>query len=152
MVEEPTIESEPLTESVEETVEEEGEKEELPSEEETEDATPENPEDMYVANTLNKLTIGEYDTINQYNDFLLTVHNMVTRPEGISEEDFKPQMCPELEASIEAVIKDILVEENKHVGQLQELLKAVSPNAENIEAGVDEAKEQVEEASEDDAK
>lgn len=151
VVEEPTIESEPLTESVEETVEEEGEKEELPSEEETEDATPENPEDMYVANTLNKLTIGEYDTINQYNDFLLTVHNMVTRPEGISEEDFKPQMCPELEASIEAVIKDILVEENKHVGQLQELLKAVSPNAENIEAGVDEAKEQVEEASEDDA-
>lgn len=151
VVEEPAMESEPLTESVEETVEEEGEKEELPSEEEAEDATPENPEDMYVANTLNKLTIGEYDTINQYNDFLLTVHNMVTRPEGISEEDFKPQMCPELEASIEAVIKDILVEENKHVGQLQELLKAVSPNAENIEAGVDEAKEQVEEVSEDDA-
>ena len=151
VVEEPTIESEPLTESVEEAAEEESEKEELPSEEEAEDATPENPEDMYVANTLNKLTIGEYDTINQYNDFLLTVHNMVTRPEGISEEDFKPQMCPELEASIEAVIKDILVEENKHVGQLQELLKAVSPNAENIEAGVDEAKEQVEEASEDDA-
>lgn len=150
-VEEPTIESEPLTESVEEAAEEGSEKEELLSEEEVEDATPENPEDMYVANTLNKLTIGEYDTINQYNDFLLTVHNMVTRPEGISEEDFKPQMCPELEASIEAVIKDILVEENKHVGQLQELLKAVSPNAENIEAGVDEAKEQVEEASEDDA-
>lgn len=147
VVEEPTIESESLTESAEEK----SEKEELPSEEGAEDATPENPEDMYVANTLNKLTIGEYDTINQYNDFLLTVHNMVARPEGISEEDFKPQMCPELEASIEAVIKDILVEENKHVGQLQELLKAVSPNAENIEAGVDEAKEQVEEASEDDA-
>ena len=76
---------------------------------------------------------------------------MVTRPEGMSEEDFKPQICPDLEASIEAVIKDILVEENKHIGQLQELLKAVSPNAENIEAGVDEAKEQVEDASENDA-
>lgn len=153
VVEEPVTESEPLVESVEEGAEErdEGEKEELPSEEEAEDATPENPEDMYVANTLNKLTTGEYDTINQYNDFLLTVHNMVTRPEGVSEEDFKPQICPDLEASIEAVIKDILVEENKHIGQLQELLKAVSPNAENIEAGVDEAKEQVEEASEDDA-
>ncbi len=159
VVEEPAAEvaeeatmSEPLVESVENTEEgNEGEKEELPSEEEAEDATPENPEDMYVANTLNKLTTGEYDTINQYNDFLLTVHNMVTRPEGMSEEDFKPQICPDLEASIEAVIKDILVEENKHIGQLQELLKAVSPNAENIEAGVDEAKEQVEEASENDA-
>lgn len=153
VVEEPVVESEPLVESVEEGAEErdESEREELPSEEEAEDAAPENPEDMYVANTLNKLTTGEYDTINQYNDFLLTVHNMVTRPEGMSEEDFKPQICPDLEASIEAVIKDILVEENKHIGQLQELLKAVSPNAENIEAGVDEAKEQVEEASENDA-
>ncbi len=153
VVEEPAMESEPLVESVEENAEEgnEDEKEEPSSEEETEDAAPENPEDMYVANTLNKLTTGEYDTINQYNDFLLTVHTMVTRPEGVSEEDFKPQICPDLEASIEAVIKDILVEENKHIGQLQELLKAVSPNAENIEAGVDEAKEQVEEASENDA-
>lgn len=152
MIEEPAVESEPLVESVENTEEgNEVEKEEFSSEEEAEDAAPENPEDMYVANTLNKLTTGEYDTINQYNDFLLTVHNMVTRPEGMSEEDFKPQICPDLEASIEAVIKDILVEENKHIGQLQELLKAVSPNAENIEAGVDEAKEQVEEASENDA-
>lgn len=152
VVEEPAVESEPLVESVENTEEgNEVEKEELYSEEEAKDATPENPEDMYVANALSKLITGEYDTINQYNDFLLTVHNMVTGPEGMSEEDFKPQICPDLEASIEAVIKDVLVEENKHIGQLQELLKAVSPNAENIEAGIDEAKEQVEEASEDDA-
>lgn len=148
VVEEPTMESEPITESMEDAAEEEedkDEKEELPSEEEAEDATPENPEDMYIANNLNKLITGEYDTINQYNDFLLTVQSMVTRPEGMSEEDFKPQICPDLEASIEAVIKDILVEENKHIGQLQEILKKVSPNAENIEAGTEEAKEQMEE-------
>ena len=96
---------------------------------------------MYAANTLNELTKSEYETINQYNDFLLAIQNMVTRPEGVAEEDFNPQICPNLEASIEAVIKDILAEENKHIGQLQELLKAVSPNAENIEAGADEAEE-----------
>lgn len=146
--EESAVESEPITESVSEISEDTKKEEDIPAEEEVEDATPENPEEMYVATTLNGLTKSEYDTINQYNDFLLTVQNMVTKPEDVAEEDFKPAFCPELAAAINDVIKDILAEENKHIGQLQELLKKVSPNAENIEAGVEEAKEQIEESPE----
>lgn len=166
-VEEAPIE-EPITESVEEPAkepveekdteekdteekdaEEEDSEEEDSEEEDTEevsDEIPEGPSGIYVANTLNELAVGEYDTINAYNDFLLTVQGMVTKPEGMpEEEEFKPSFCPELAEQINEVIKDILAEENKHVGQLQELLKRVSPNAEHIEAGVDEAKEQMEE-------
>ena len=124
---------EPMMESMEEVSAEEGP--------EADDTVPEGPENTFVANTLNELTKGEYETINQYNDFILTVQNMVTKPEDMPEEDFKPVFCPELADSINEVIKDILAEENKHIGQLQELLKKVSPNAENIEAGADEAKE-----------
>lgn len=148
VAEEPVMESEPIMESVEEIAgEERVENEEIPAE----DGAPKGPANMYAANTLNELTKSEYETINQYNDFLLAIQNMVTRPEGVAEEDFNPQICPNLEASIEAVIKDILAEENKHIGQLQELLKAVSPNAENIEAGADEAEEQMEEVTSNDA-
>ncbi len=147
MVEESEVESEPLTESIEEATEEDAEGEDVS----TEDEVPQGPANMYAANTLNELTKSEYETINQYNDFLLAVQNMVARPEGVAEEDFNPQICPDLEASIEVVIKDILAEENKHIGQLQELLKAVSPNAENIEAGAGEAEEQMEEVAGNDA-
>lgn len=141
VAEEPEAEmvEEPIMESVEESSDEN-------AEDNPQDDVPEGPEDMYVANTLNELTKSEYETINQYNDFLLTIQNMVTRPEGMPEEEtFEPPFCPELAASINSVIKDILAEENKHIGQLQELLKKVSPNAENIEAGAEEAKEQIEE-------
>lgn len=143
-----TSTEEPMTESIEEPVEEAA-KEEVAEEEdagEASDSTPEGPSDMYVANALNDLTKSEYETINAYNDFLLAIQNMTTRPEGMpEEEEFKPSFCPELAEQVNEVIKDILAEENKHIGQLQELLKKVSPNAENIEAGADEAKEQIEE-------
>lgn len=147
----PTEES--ITESVEELAKEpveENDNEEKDAEEEdageASDSTPEGPSGMYVANALNDLTKSEYETINAYNDFLLGVQSMTTRPEGMpEEEEFKPSFCPELAEQVNEVIKDILAEENKHIGQLQELLKKVSPNAENIEAGADEAKEQIEE-------
>lgn len=42
------------------------------------------------------------------------------------------------------VINDIAKEENKHVGQLQECLKEVSANTEEIEDGAEEGKEQLE--------
>ena len=144
VAEEPTPEviEEPMMESMEEASAEE--------EPEADDAAPEGPENTFVANTLNELTKSEYETINQYNDFILTVQNMVTKPEDMPEEDFKPVFCPELADSINEVIKDILAEENKHIGQLQELLKKVSPNAENIEAGADEAKEQISEGEDND--
>lgn len=139
---------EPITESVEEPVKEPMEEKDTEEEDtgEASDSTPEGPSDMYAANALNDLTKSEYETINAYNDFLLAIQSMVTRPEGMpEEEEFKPSFCPELAEQVNEVIKDILAEENKHIGQLQELLKKVSPNAENIEAGADEAKEQIEE-------
>ena len=44
---------------------------------------------------------------------------------------------------IAKVIDEINTEENKHVGQLQELLKLISPNTEAIEVGSEEGKEQL---------
>lgn len=91
------------------------------------------------------------DTINQYNDLILGIQGMVEAPKddvGNPDPNFTPMFCPEKAADIKEVVKDILVEENKHIGQLQELLKKVSPNAENIEAGAEEARGQVIEASE----
>jgi rubrerythrin len=41
------------------------------------------------------------------------------------------------------VISDIVNEENKHVGQLQELLKIISPNATSIEQGAAEGAAQI---------
>ena len=41
------------------------------------------------------------------------------------------------------IINDILVEENKHMGQLQELLKIISPNAKEIDNGEVEAEHQI---------
>lgn len=43
------------------------------------------------------------------------------------------------------VIKDIVAEENTHVGQLEKLLQTISPNVENIEKGELEADKQIEE-------
>ena len=38
---------------------------------------------------------------------------------------------------------EIAAEENRHVGQLQEVLKRISPNASEIEKGTTEAKDQL---------
>ena len=43
------------------------------------------------------------------------------------------------------VIKDIVAEENTHVGQLQKMLHDISPNVENIQKGELEAEKQLEE-------
>lgn len=66
----------------------------------------------------------EWETVNTYNGLLI-----MAKAEGFDE--FIP------------VLEDINTEENKHVGQLQELLKKVSPNAEAIDSGADEAQEQL---------
>ena len=67
---------------------------------------------------------GEWETINEYNSIAL-----MAREEGMND--------------IASVIDEINTEENKHVGQLQELLKLVSPNANAISEGEAEAREQV---------
>ena len=66
---------------------------------------------------------GEWETVNMYNGLLI-----MAKAEGFT--DFIP------------VLEDINTEENKHIGQLQELLKKVSPNAEAIDSGAKEAQEQ----------
>ena len=42
-----------------------------------------------------------------------------------------------------AVISEITNEENIHIGQLEKLLEMVSPNAESIDDGKEEAEEQL---------
>lgn len=69
----------------------------------------------------------EFNTIRNYNCLIATMQDE-------NSEDY---------SAFIKVIQDINVEENKHVGQLQEILKQISPNATQIEAGKDEAQEQM---------
>lgn len=65
----------------------------------------------------------EWQTISKYNAMLASLQD--------------EYMCN--------VIKDIVAEENTHVGQLEKLLQTISPNVENIEKGELEADKQIEE-------
>ena len=85
-------------------------------------------EDFGLAGMLNALIQDEWQAIDGYNSALATVMG-----DGGFEEDLK--------AKCKVVFEDILAEENLHIGQLQELLKIVSPNAEVIADGEQEAKE-----------
>ena len=76
--------------------------------------------DTGLANMLLTLINGENSTIQDYNNFIA---NCTSHPEFIP------------------VINDIAAEENNHVGMLQVLLKKLSPNAENIDDGHEEAHE-----------
>lgn len=78
-----------------------------------------------VATQLNALIIDEFEAIQGYNSAIVS----------FSSE-------PNCENVIK-VLKDIVYEENVHVGQLQELLKTVSPNAVGIEKGNEETQEQI---------
>ena len=65
----------------------------------------------------------EWKTIDMYNSMMIT-----------AQEEGYPDFVK--------VIEDIASEENRHVGQLQEILKTISPNAKVIADGEQEAKEQ----------
>lgn len=80
--------------------------------------------DTTISNMLIDNINGEWDTIAKYND-------MISALEQAGNEDLIP------------VIKDIIVEENKHIGQLQQCLKTISPNTEEIDNGEVEAEEQL---------
>jgi rubrerythrin len=67
---------------------------------------------------------GEWETIDKYNSMAITARN-----EGFED--------------IAKVLEEINTEENKHVGQLQELLKSISPNAEAISDGEEEAEDYI---------
>jgi rubrerythrin len=67
---------------------------------------------------------GEWDTVNQYNTLAINA-----REAGFDK--------------IADILDEINTEENVHIGQLQEILKIISPNASAISDGEEEAKEQV---------
>lgn len=78
-----------------------------------------------LADNIIRLINDEWEAIQGYNDFIEVLR--------VSKSD---------ESTIN-VIKDIVAEENKHVGQLQELLKRISPNANQIAVGEKEARNQL---------
>lgn len=73
---------------------------------------------------LNEAVQDEFKTIQMYNDIAVSA-----RAEGFED--------------IATVVDEINTEENKHVGQLQELLKTVSPNAKAIDTGEIEGQQQI---------
>ena len=99
-------------------------------EQETAPQATEGPElgpNVGIADVIMSSINDEFNTIRNYNSLIATMQNEDT-------EDY---------SAFIKVIQDINVEENKHVGQLQEILKQISPNATQIEAGKDEAQEQM---------
>lgn len=80
--------------------------------------------DTGVASMLMDAIKDEWSTIDKYNSILQTIRSM-------PEVDKTPY---------EAVLSHINEEELAHVGQLQELLKRISPNTQEIAKGQQEAK------------
>ena len=83
-----------------------------------------------VADSLIHLINDEWEAIRGYNDFIEMVRANLDMENNSSFEKMLP------------VINDIVNEENKHVGQLQELLKLISPNATSIDSGARESQQQ----------
>ena len=80
--------------------------------------------DTGVAQMLIDAINGEWDTIKLYNDIMVNLEAY-----GYSD--------------MANVIRDINNEENKHIGQLQAALETISPNANSIESGSQEAEAQL---------
>ena len=93
---------------------------------------------MVVANLLNPLITDELEAIDGYNSAVATIRSMM--------EDEMTDKSIDYDGII-AVISEITNEENLHIGQLEKLLETVSPNAESIDAGKEEAAEQLEETA-----
>lgn len=99
-------------------------------------AAPQTPIKITIANTLNTLIRDEWEAIEGYNDALSTLRAMG----GVEDEN--GESVPDCEGIVK-VIEDIVNEENLHVGQLQKALELVSPNAESIKTGDEEAEKQL---------
>lgn len=84
--------------------------------------------DTGVADLLIAAINDEWEAIRTYNSLVASLSAETTN---------NPQF-----ADMINVINDINAEENKHVGQLQEILKAISPNAHMINQGEIEGKQQ----------
>lgn len=98
------------------------------------EAVPEGPKpgiESGIADSLIKLINDEWEAIQGYNNFRDMILSMQQNGDGDYSDMIK-------------VIDEVSNEENLHVGQLQELLKRVSPNTESISRGEEEAEEQLE--------
>ena len=94
-------------------------------------AIPEGPQpgpNSGIADLLIAAINDEWEAIKGYNDLVSALSYEINNNPAFS------QMI--------AVINDINAEENKHVGQLQEILKTISPNANMIREGEVEGKKQ----------
>mgnify|MGYP002511462386 CR=1 FL=1 len=85
--------------------------------------------DTGVAGELIALINDEWEAIQGYNNAIATLRATATQN-------------PFYEDAIK-VLEEISAEENVHVGQLQEVLKQISPNAAEIQKGTKEAKSQL---------
>lgn len=99
---------------------------------------PDSDEKMSIANMLNALIKDELEAIDGYNSTVATIRDIAAREESDKSIDHE---------GINAVLAEITNEENLHIGQLETLLKMVSPNAQSIEDGKEEAAQQVAEVS-----
>lgn len=86
--------------------------------------TPASELDSGLANLLISAINDEWSTIASYNDLV-----------SVLSKEQRHDMAN--------VVADIINEENTHVGQLQTLLKSISPNVENISGGETEASSQM---------
>lgn len=93
--------------------------------------TPKTPDQFGIASMLNSLIRDEWEAIEGYNSTIATLNDI--KIEG-SLTDIN---------SIKKVLTDIVNEETIHVGQLQQALALVSPNAVSIDTGAREAEEQI---------
>ena len=82
------------------------------------------PSDHGMSSLINNLIISEYDAIDMYNSAIASAE---------AEQQF----------DIIPVLKDIITEEQTHVGQLQTLAKLFDPSADEVEKGNIEADKQL---------
>lgn len=88
---------------------------------------PQQGPDVGIADCIMTAITEEFAAIKSYNSIIATM-----QAEDVSK--YEPFV---------KVLQDIAAEENLHVGQLQEILKKISPNAEGIEDGKEEAHSQL---------
>ena len=118
-----------LTEEVDITVDGE---EFTPEGEEEIKPAPETDAAMGIANTLNALIRDEWEAIDGYNSSISTYRAMQEDKETAGSIDFD---------ALIKILEDIAQEEMNHVGMLQKAMETVSPNAEEIKGGEEEAEE-----------
>ena len=118
-----------LTEEVDITVDGE---EFTPEGEEEIKPSPETDAAMGIANTLNAMIRDEWEAIDGYNSSISTYRAMQEDKETAGSIDFD---------ALIKILEDIAQEEMNHVGMLQKAMETVSPNAEEIKGGEEEAEE-----------